>query len=330
MFSLELLTNPGGCPLRCPTCPKSVQSFSGSFTDQIVPAFQAIETMAGKYPTQISFTHDFVEALSLIKQYNISSIGRIGFEMKFPIDLSIYKKNLIELGEMFPGTCLFLGVTSKITTLGEQMVQDIIEIGKIAAQTKFESILVTLNSNSIPRVKFNTEIYFKDDLNLHDALSRALGKKAQIECKDSSDPNLLSYENHAFFQLGKVGLQISRRMLSPVFNKNEPSTMEYYKSVAEHDVRSGVYFTPETLVLSLTPIGVRVIHRSYDVNNPFMWISYKELFSTLNGSGDFKIFCTNVRKLIDVGTHLHLEHEENVDITEDRILYFAKLRSQSY
>jgi hypothetical protein len=57
----------------------------------------------------------------------------------------------------------------------------------------------------------------------------------------------------------------------------------------------GETFDAAHMHLAFTSLGVRVNHRSIDIRNPCLWLSYDEFFELLENSESMEVLCLNIK-----------------------------------
>ena len=309
------------CPMKCSTCPVSIQTLVGPHKDLIVRAYLMLQEKLGTTTEfGVGFTDDFLGILKQIKEFQVKNITTLAVGMTFPIDVAGYKKTLNRVSELFPGTDITVGFLNKQNELPKKTVAEIIKLAHCFFETRTTDFQISVANNAMPPEIFRNNLFdfITADRLLHNTIAETFDQKDTTIIKDYRALERFdfdSYTSQLFIKKGNKAFYMGRRALSRV-EVEESSKLEYYQKKATWAVETKEQFTPKHLMLTLTPMGIRINHGAYDIQNPYLWLTYEELFFHLENSADIIIFCMRLRTLVKITLQLDLEDLDLTTLTE--------------
>lgn len=319
---IEIIDASEHCPIRCTTCPSSIQRLDGTHAENIPVAFSLLLSKLGKVPLHMVFTNPLKDIPGKIDQYKITNPQVITCPLPTATDISTDMSTMRELSQLFPNTSLHLGFTNKNNLTTPKMLQKLVMTGIFYKETALPLVKfsITDNSSSVEAFEKNCLAFMKHDAILYDEIS--LQTKIGLRTKFMYMKNPKTYFSTAQTQDIKHAFLVTRRVMVEVSS----STSKEFAEFARSYLLNGRISSPHELYMTLTPIGIRLFHIAWDIQNPFLWISYEEAFSLLDDSETIWDFCRNLEKHVRKGLSLNLG--ENFPITQSGLEHKALLQKE--
>lgn len=306
---IEILNYPekGGCKAKCATCPKEVSGpNNGQNNNPMIDIMNRIKNKFTQDEIKFSLQSDVSHLLDDLKKFSfdITTIDHeVGCNIKFPFDENAITKVFAYLESTIPNIKLELFLENR-GFLAEYK-KDILKLIEIFTSSEINDLSIACHNNSVRVHVFDQEIeevfqknmeLFREILSLYPSnnFSRSFDQNSEpfnSQCfkKFASNVRLHFFDKH---------LGVSERIISfeDEIKKNN-NLISYYMKFFNYELE-GQTFSSEKILLTLTPIGVRVNHRSVDIKNPYLWLSYDEFLEALEAAKDLDDLCTRLKDLM--------------------------------
>lgn len=289
--------------MGCISCPKSVRDMVGPHERLVGEAFGVLQKKLAQNHMQfcVSFgTCDLEELPSRVQKFNVDAASSLSTFCSFPASAKNARKVFDDISHM--GAHLNIAFLSRECHLDAGVVSDVSHIKDALMGSGVDTVQVSIGDNSLSYSHFvrqrdellsASRVFMKD-------LDSALGVSEGDSFKSFSHQetfDFLLFHCSGWFEFGKKSLSVTRRVMSAV--PVDGSAQWRSRKRTGRDVFSGKGFSPNDMVLTLTPIGVRVSHTAHDVKNPFFWFSYDELFSLMDRYKKMTSFCSAIRATVN-------------------------------
>jgi len=293
-----------GCKAKCPTCPQVVSGPNNGPYGHLM--FEALNRLKNKFTSDtipFSLQNDIADLPHQLAKFtfNIQNIDySLGCNIKFPFDDRMVKSLFSYLESNIPNVKFafylenrgFLanykaGVFKLIETFASSKIKDI----SIACHNN--SMRIDIFKQNIEKMFGSTVELFKQILLAHPTNSfRKSLKEGSIPFPDEDYKQFISELDLNF---DSKRLQLTERVLAFEENTNETKDLiGFYKDYFATEL-GGATFDKERVNLAFTSIGVRVNHRSIDIRNPFLWLSYDEFFELLEEANSLEDLCLSLK-----------------------------------
>ncbi len=323
MLHIEIMKDTS-CPMRCSTCPTSVQTLVGPHKDRIVQAYLMLqEKLSTTTEFGVGFTDNFLGILKQLDEFQVKNIKTLAANMILPIDVAGYKKTLDQVSELLPNTHITVGFLNKQNEVPKETVSEIIKLTHCFFETQITDFQISITNNAMHPETFRDGLFdfITADRLFYNTITETFDQKDTTIVKDYRTFERFdfdSYKSQIFIKKGNQAFYMGRRVMSHV-DVEGSSKLEYYEKKAKWAIEMKDLISPEHLVLTLTPLGVRINHGPYDIQNPYLWLTYDELFFHLENSADVTMFCMRLRILVEITLQINLV---DIDFTviNDKIL----------
>lgn len=298
---IEILNYGGqGCKAKCPTCPQIVSGpNNGPYTDLMFKALNRVKKRFSKEPISFSFQNDIADLPEELEKLSFDIKGKdcdIGCNIKFPFDAKIVGDVFAYLGSQVPNITLSLFLENR--GLLPSYKESIFTLIETFVGSKLTNISIACHNNSMRVSVFDQTIeeMFAGNIKLFKEILVAFPtNNFQKSLKENLIPlspaNYKQFISNLSIHLPSKNIEISERILSFEENTHETGDLiSFYKNYFETELK-GETFNKEKILLAFTSIGVRVNHRSIDIRNPFLWLSYDEFFEILEKEEDLEGLC---------------------------------------
>lgn len=322
-----------GCKAKCPTCPQTVSGpNTGPYECHIFDAFNKLRFSNEKIPFSLQsdigdISYD-LEKLSL----NLAEIDySVGCNIKFPLDATRVRKAFEYLESTIPNIKLELFLENR--GFLRDYKKDLGNLVELFSISKLTDLSIACHNNSIRTTVFDQKIdelfqattsIFKEILDTYpsDNFQKSLEENLfQLFSKDYKQ-----FQSNLQFNFSSKKLRISERLLS--FDEEvsgRGNLIDFYKDYFIGELRARM-FTKDKIKLAFTSIGVRVNHRSIDIRNPYLWLSYDEFFELLQKAKSMNEFCFNLESSMTKTLSLSFEKIEIHEITHQTICALSDAR----
>lgn len=316
---IEIIDASQHCPIRCSTCPPSIQRLEGTQTENIAAIFSILLGRLGKIPLHISFVNPLEDIPSKIKQYNITNPQAITCYLPLTSKTSDDLLDMQILSKILPNTSLHLGFTNKNNCTTQKMLEKLVMLGNFYKETALPLVKfsITDNSSSVELFEKNRLAFMKHDAMLYNEIE--LQTQIRLRSKFMYIKHPKTYFSTAQTQDTQHAFLITRRVMVEV----PSNTNKEFVRFAQSYLAKGT-INPHELYLTLTPIGIRLFHIAWDIQNPYLWISYEEAFSLLSKSETVRDFCENL--ITHIHMSLSLKLEDGFPITQSGLEHKASLQ----
>lgn len=316
---IEIIDSSQHCPIRCSTCPPSIQRLDGTQTESIPVIFSILLGKLGKIPLHMVFVNPLKDIASKIDQYNITNPQVVTCYLPITTKTSDDLSDMQALNRLLPSTSLHLGFTNKNNCTTPKMLEKLVMLGNFYKETALPLIKfsITDNSSSVESFKKNRLAFMKHDAMLYNEIE--LLAQISLRSKFMYMKHPKTYFSTAQTQDTQHAFLITRRVMVEVPNNTNKEFVKFARSYLEKGA-----INPHELYLTLTPIGIRLFHIAWDIQNPYLWISYEEAFSLLGKSETVRDFCENLITHIHMSLSLRLE--DGFPITQSGLEYKASLQ----
>lgn len=323
------------CKAKCPTCPQNISGpNSGPYYGRLLEVFASIQKKFPGKKIPFSLQSDITEIPTVLELFwsGESNLEQIGCNIKLPFDSEAVKNAINFLTAKIPNIKLSLFLENRGFLSNYE--SDILELVEIFNNSTIKDFSIACHNNSIRKEIFDGKIEQLFQANYR------LFEKMEI-C--SNAVHSMKYQlirtypmsQNQYQELGSMGsyttrngrkLIIAERILSfrekVVPYENLINAYEKYHRV---DVQED-HFKSTEMLIALSPIGVRINHRSTDIQNPYLWLSYDELFDALETATTQAQFCKNLIKTAN--KTLKLVNSDTVvsEITYETIQQIAEAR----
>jgi hypothetical protein len=324
MTRIEIMNRQGGCPMKCLGCPKGIQSLQGSYADLIPKAYQLLATKLDQ--NLVSFAVHFAgtisETLPMLDYYAkqnptevicTTDLATVEVELK-----SLFAKML----NLLPEADLTLTVPFRQLNYLPEETTRIIKIARSFWEGKCPSLYVGFVNNWISTEIYNNSenLMMSRDKIFYGAIQKGLGDVWVNYSFDDNPERFQMYSSLISYSKERRYFSVGRRILSVCTDKT--LTLDDYR---ERTMKNMTDVTIKNMYFALTPIGVRINHDPSDINNPFLWIQYDELFQYLASSISFEKFFKTLKQAIVKSVCSDIENYSGV-VTEELIQTMAKKR----
>lgn len=331
MFNIEVM-NLKSCPIRCPTCPKSIQQPTGPHADKIAIGYQLLKKKLGSTPHTLGLTDDFANVFKQFDLLGVETISDLYMDISsvYNIDTVKYRAVATELVQHFPKIKLALGFLNKELGVYSDKVDTVIGFGKLFMETGVINSQVSITDNSMPLAIFKKEStsLILGDISMHQKIEQAFGVhpgSLYTNFKTGKDPTYHNYTYHSSCSVFNKATSFSvvRRVIAQTGISAEDS-MAYHRIMAQAMVDRGTPFLPHSMSITLTNIGVCICHDPRRIESPYLWMSYNELFEHLEKSEHIQEFCFRIQSM--VRRTLGIRVDDITTITSETIQTLAHRR----
>lgn len=303
MFTIEVMNSEDACQMKCFTCPASVQRMKGSKGSVMIEAYKLLQNLVitTGTPFAVIFNHDISTAIEKANLYDLKEMKTLALHVSLPVDTVIMKSVLQTLHCRFPKTSFQLTTLDKRNEVTEEIVANLTEIAHTFFSSELPYLKFGFNNNAVAYDVYRQELVNmpNTDRNLYNTVFKRLNLPYAIPHKRYANDEKVDVEIYdSILQIKNGGqyFQITRRNISECIDPSISKRERFYKK-AQIEITNSEEFTREELGLTLTPIGIRVKHQSYDVDNPFLWFSYEELFTCIKANKNIDDFCRSIRDI---------------------------------
>lgn len=308
-----------GCKAKCPTCPQVVSGpNNGPYRDLMFVALNKVKNKFNKEPISFSFQNDIADLPDELEKLSFD-IGKIDYDIgcniKIPFDTKIVSNVFSYLESRVPNITLSLFLENRgflpnyrasILTLIEIFVNS--KISDIAIACHNNSMRVSVFDQSIEEIVTGNIKLFKEILLAFPT------NHFQKSLKENLIPfppeNYKQFISSLSIHLPSKNLKITERILSfEEGTQGVDDLISFYRDHFETELK-GETFDKEKMLLAFTSIGVRVNHRSIDIRNPFLWLSYDEFFELLEKEEELDSLCLSLVSLMKKTTLLSCKIKE--------------------
>ncbi len=331
MFHIEIMDGTNPCPAKCSTCPKPIQTVTGHSKDIIPHAYTLLQNKLEDTPFGLSFVDNFTDIVGQLDKFKVkNTINLLSTNLKLPINTLKFKEVLKEVETRFPNIDIVAGFQTRKDEISPEIISQIVEMGHYFWKTDFRRFQVSISNNSVPLKSFQDRISTmrSSDRHFFGEVTRLLNFGNATVSKKYDFIERFDYESYKStfnMQRGSRWFHISKRMLSQI--SGELSGIDYYRKKAGTQAMPGE-MTHENTMLTLTPMGIRINHGPYDIENPFLWMTYDELFFCLKTSHNISDFCIKLRKIIMATLMLEFDEKDFVTLDEKTIAMIAAKRKK--
>ena len=336
MLTIEIMRRADGCPMKCFTCPDHIQKGVGTQGDLIPKAYELLQKKIGtKTPFGISFTSDFSDMAKHLEEFNVQHVKGITSHIKPLSDISKLKEVFEWVADRFPEVPINIGFDDRRIEISDDIACFIENMAKTFFETNAVSLQVSMNNNSTPLQKFRERQLdmVAADQKFFARLIESIGlgneyyHGKKYELKEVFD--FEAYHSILRIKKSKSTFQMTRRAMTRILQENF-SARYYFQKRAQEEVNEGDSFIPENVTITLTPMGVRINHSAFDVENPYFWITYDELFHHLEFSSTIDYFCDNLGALVNMTLNSELDDKFFISLNEDSINEIAEIRKKHF
>lgn len=327
-MKIEIMDSSVPCPMKCATCPDRIQKMQGSHVGEISEVYNQIVQKTKPMELDIAFINDFSELQQKIEQYDVRDVKTISASLKFPIASDAFTETLDWITKRMPTAQINLGFLYKGMQLSSSRVRELIDLGSAFFKSNAPMLQVSTNNNALSLAAYeqNEKTFKSSDSSIHTSLIEVLGGGYHKNYSfDETSNDTKVYNSVVLLRKAGRDFQFSRRIIS-----SPPSVKldrEYYRDDVISYLENKDFFKPKDMSLTLTPIGVRIYHASYNVQNPYLWFSYDEVFYLLNHCS-LESFCRDFRTLIEMTLDSELEDTYFDGITEEKIYQLGQKRKE--
>jgi hypothetical protein len=326
MIHIEIMLQESGCEMGCPHCPIRNKN-AGSYGDQILPAFLRLQELYEGTQMEVLFMSMNMDVIPLIDRFQVNSNSHIGISLGNHSQIISNLRKLEERGHReilvgFPSKSI--DISPHITNLEEVLMywkdSQLDYLGLVGSNNTFANerivrelaIMMSIDRDLYTRVRKKTS-----DPNIHVKNLYNLSEEPFSNCYRS---NCVATQHDKTFQL-------SHRVIGHEFPAS--FTLEDYRKFTEADINphNGA-FTSDRLQMSLTAMGVRLCHRTVDIHNPYLWVSYPALFEAINRSqGSSYIFWERINEIIQCNIYSEIDLTGYQKISEQVIAEIEQKRN---
>ncbi len=297
MIHIEIMLQESGCEMGCPHCPIRNKN-TGSYGDQILPAFLQLQKLYEGTQMEVLFMSMNMDIMQLIDTFQLIPYSHIGISLG---DSSQLISKLLQIEERGHREIL-VGFPSKSIDISPsiQNLEEILKYWK-GSQLDYLGLVGSNNTFANERIVRDLSLMMSTDRDLYARVSKNISDPS-IHIKNlynlSEEPFSNCYRSNCVATQHDKTFQLSHRIIGHEFPAS--FTLEDYRKFTEADInpRNGA-FTPDRLQMSLTAMGVRLCHRTVDIHNPYLWVSYPALFEAIDKSqGSSYIFWERINEMI--------------------------------
>ncbi len=301
-MNIEIYNN--RCPMRCAHCPQAIQNPDAG-SDRLPDLYAKITKLPGITPILVSMNNDVSDILPEIERFKLQGIHELVVgSTRMPID----PRQLMEIAKhpVVAGKNLHLVHLHKSIPYDKHLTEIILPLLEVLISSTVKTLQVAFNDNAMPHDRFiaNKVGILTEDEILGTAFRSAWGfNNVATQQKFTSHAETESYTSAVSFNYEGRYFAFTRRIVSL---KTETPTLEYYKGLARRDVDTGAIFSPNNLDLTITPLGVRISHQTWDIENPYLWLTHDEL-EVLMAGRSFAGLCDTLRAVVNKTLSMNIE-----------------------
>lgn len=291
-----------GCKAKCLTCPQTVSGpNTGPYERHIFDAFNKLHLFSNeKIPFSLQsdigdISYD-LEKLSL----NLAQIDySVGCNIKFPFDATRVRNAFEYLESTIPNIKLALFLENR--GFLRDYKKDLSNLVELFSISKLTDLSIACHNNSIRTTVFDqknddlfqtTTSIFKEILDTYPSTS--FQKSLEENLFQVLNKDYKQFRSDLQFSLSSKKLRITERLLSFDEEVSDMGNLiDFYRDHFIGELRARM-FTKDQIKLAFTSIGVRINHRSIDIRNPCLWLSYDEFFELLEKAKSMDEFCFNL------------------------------------
>ncbi len=304
---IEIMNN--RCPMHCGHCPQVIQNPEAG-SERIPELYAKITKLSGVTPIVVSLNNNTSDVMPEIERLKIRDIQEL---IVGSVIMPIAPFHVTDLSShsSVKGRNLQLVHLHKTAAYNTNLLNILSPLIEVFVNSTLSSLHIAFNDNSMPLERFRTNApsMIAENKDFYQSFRSAwtfdefrnlqkITKTAEFEAYSSEV--IFCYEGRYFM--------FTRRVVSLTNSKTKD--LDYYSNLAYRDVEKGRIFSPNELSLSITPLGVRVSHRTWDIENPYLWFTHDEIGALMMGR-DFLGFCNVLRALVnktitlDLGSVFH-------------------------
>ena len=321
-MNIEIYNN--RCPMRCAHCPQAIQNPETSI-DRLPDLYAKITKLSGITPILVSLNNDISDVLSEIERFKIHDINELVVgSTRMPISPS----QLIEVARhpAVAGKRLHLVHLHKALTYDKDLIEIIVPLFEALTDSSLQTLQIAFNDNAMPLDRYHANkigILAEDEAFLATFRSICLDETVRGHQKFTIADDAEAYNSSVGFNHGGRYFVFTRRIVSSV--QTETPSLNYYGKLARRDVDIGMIFAPDHLDLTITPLGVRISHQTWDIENPYLWFTHDE-FEALMRYRDFIDLCNILRAAVNKTLSLDLDGVFNGKLNAESLSAIAAKR----
>jgi hypothetical protein len=306
---IEILNYPdkGGCKARCATCPKDVSGpNSGQNNDLMIEVMNRIKSKFTQDEIKFSLQSDVSHLLDDLKKFSFDVTvidHEVGCNIKFPFDEKVITQVFDDLELTIPNIKLELFLENR-GFLAEYK-EDILKLVEIFISSGIHDLSIACHNNSIRSNVFDQGIEEVLQRNL-DLFNEILSQYPSNNFSKSFNQNSTPFYSQGFKKFAsnvrlhffEKHLGVSERIIGFEDEIEKGNNLISYYMDFFNDELKGQTFNSKEILLAITPIGVRVNHRSIDIKNPYLWLSYDEFLESLETAKDLDDLCVLLKDLM--------------------------------
>lgn len=325
---IEIMPDTVGCHMNCPHCPIRLKE-TGENGHHIKPTLQRLQEYIKDLPHHINFMTDHsAHILDMVKIFKVLPANtQIGMMMFEEPNVQSIIATITELGTQ-GFTRVNIGVNSRDNNLHNHCGWLTSFMDWYWKQNIIQHVMISIDNNtiSIPKLaKIHAETK-KSDALVYETISNSILPTGirLLEPELHDDQDAMVYANFCRMKFNNITANISHRIIAP---KRANDLQRSYINETTFELKSTTKFLPGNMVLSLMALGIRICHRTSDINNPYLWITYDDLNAIMNESTDIDMVCKKIlqtlrqNSLISIPANIY-----QGNINEETLAYISENR----
>lgn len=320
-----------GCKAKCPTCPKALSGpMSGAGDDLLFKALRSIKEKFKDDNTSFSLQNEISDLPTVLEgfSFDLTGVEYIGCGIKLPFDVTTVTSVFNYFGSNMPNVMFALFLENRGCL--PDYKKDVCKLIKIFLASNVSKLGITCHNNSmrvnvfdrkIDEMVMNTRTLFREILKIY--ATDNFNYYSEEGSIPMTPKNYKSLYNYLRLNVSGKEILVTERILG--FEKNTQDSNNLITFYRNHFIEElqRKNFTVEKMVLAFTPLGVRVNHRSFDIQNPYLWLSYEEYFEALEDASSLEDFCLILEFLMKKTEYVSCAIQE---ITYDTVQILAEAR----
>ncbi len=301
-FTIEIAIPEEECIMSCPTCPSAVRTMKGPYAKKIRETFKLLEERKLRNADyRLSFLGDVRNLTKHIEEFKIQYAPKqLASYVNLPLDGKVALGIFRQISERFPQINLDLASYVPGHAICINKYDQVFPIADAFFKSEISRLQVSFNTNFMSLRQFRDSRHSIQQLD--EAMIDKLGNDFEIQpsmlTEYEKNYDLDMYDGTTFLQYSWVKTFIMSRRIIAKASKHFDTTMADYMDITRRAVKSELEFRADQVYITLTPIGVRINHRTTDIQNPYFWLTYDEFIYLLKRKGNLETLCFELHRVV--------------------------------